>query len=143
MRLVIDTNLIFSLLITKNEKILQIIFDDSFYIVSTNHLILELFKHKEKIAQYSHLTESEILELLLEILENVEIVPYRSIPQTFKEKAFSILKSCDIKDVPFLALAFAMKAKLWTGDKKLKKCLDRQKINICVLVDDLVRLQNT
>ena len=109
MRIVVDTNLIFSLLLTKNENILRIIFDDRFYIVSTNHLILELFKYKEKIAQYSRLTESEILELLLEVLENIEIVPYRSIPRVFREKAFSVLKSCDIKDVPFLALSFAQR----------------------------------
>lgn len=142
MRIVIDTNLIFSLLISKNEKILRIIFDDRFYIASTTHLIVELFKHKEKIARYSRLTESELLELLLKILENVDIVPYRSIPQVFRERAFSILKSCDIKDVPFLALAFAMEAKLWTGDRKLERCLDRQGIDICISVEELVRLED-
>ena len=79
MKLVVDTNIIFSALLKKESKELDLLLRANYEFFIPKTLFVELFKHKEKIIQASKLEEDEILELLYSILEKLEVVDDRNI----------------------------------------------------------------
>jgi putative PIN family toxin of toxin-antitoxin system len=124
--LVIDTNLIFSGLISSSSAIRDILLENHFEFYAPNYIIAELFKHKEKMLKYSKLTESEFYVYFNGIVEQIRFTPLDFISLQSKQEAYDLCKDVDIKDTPFVALAIELNVPLWTGDKKLMNGL-RQK----------------
>jgi len=139
-KIVVDTNILFSFLLKKNEEIRKVLFSEKIKIFTTYHLIIEIFRHKEKLLKYSQLSEVEIEEGLLLFLEKIIFIPWKEIPSDYKMKAYHILKHCDLKDIPFLALSLYIDAKLWTGDKNLCKFLKKAKLDICITTKEFLNL---
>jgi putative PIN family toxin of toxin-antitoxin system len=81
MRIVVDTNIIFSLLLSGKGNLHNIIFDDELELTAPNFIIIELFKHKEKIRKYSKLTEDEILELMTAITDRISFFLFLTLPR--------------------------------------------------------------
>lgn len=120
MRIVVDTNIIFSALLQKSSNIRDILLqkeEHRFY--SPNYFFSEIFKYKEKILKYSRLTESELHEYLIRILERIQFTRYDVISRENRQAALELCEDIDEKDTPFIALALELDAKVWTGDKKL------------------------
>jgi putative PIN family toxin of toxin-antitoxin system len=126
MKLVVDTNIIFSALLKKESKEIELLLREEceFFIPKT--LFIELFKHKEKIMQVSKLEEDEILELLYSILEKLEVVDDRNIALKYRKEAYNLNEDIDPTDAIFVALALFLNAKLWSGDKRLKEGLENK-----------------
>lgn len=126
MKLVVDTNIIFSALLKKESKEIELLLREEceFFIPKT--LFIELFKHKEKIMQVSKLEEDEILELLYSILEKLEVVDDRNIALKYRKEAYNLTEDIDPTDAIFVALALFLNAKLWSGDKRLKEGLENK-----------------
>jgi putative PIN family toxin of toxin-antitoxin system len=126
MKLVVDTNIIFSALLKKESKEIELLLREKceFFIPKT--LFIELFKHKEKIMQVSKLEEDEILELLYSILEKLEVVDDRNIALKYRKEAYNLTEDIDPTDAIFVALALFLNAKLWSGDKRLKEGLENK-----------------
>lgn len=120
MKVVVDTNIVVSCLMTAGQKFSEIIFAKSHEIYSCNFLIVELFKHKDKIVKYSGADEKEVLKHLYNILGNIHFVNDNLINKTNRQMAFELCRDIDEKDAPFVALTLELNALLWTGDKKLK-----------------------
>jgi predicted nucleic acid-binding protein len=118
--LVVDTNLIFSALISKSSKIRETLFESKFVFYSPNFLITEIFTHKEKLLKSSKLNEEEFYLYLNGIIECITFVPIDFIGKESRQIAFDLCKNIDIKDTPFIALAIELDIPIWTGDKKLK-----------------------
>lgn len=120
---VVDTNIIFSALISKSSGIREKLFDESMIFFAPNFIIIELYKHKEKLLKYSKLDENEFYDYLSTIVNRINFVSVSTIKGKSKEKAYHLCKEIDIKDTPFVALSIQLKIPLWTGDKKLKEGL--------------------
>ncbi len=120
---VVDTNLIFSALIPKASKIREILFDTSIIFYSPNYLISEIYKHKDKLIKNSKLNESEFYLYFNGITERINFIPIDFVGVNSRQKAYSLCKNIDLKDIPFVALAIDLDIPLWTGDKKLKEGL--------------------
>lgn len=129
MKIVVDTNILLSMLISKNSKFRDILFDESYQFYSCHFLILEIFKHKEKIIKYSKMDENELLEFLYKILNKITFINENIIELKNRQKAFELCSNIDINDIPFVALTFELNAFFWTGDKKLKNHLKKKGIN--------------
>ena len=123
MKLVVDTNVIFSALLKSGSKELYILKKSNFQFFIPKVVFIELFKYKEKILRYSNLTEDEILELLYVILGSIKVVDEMQIPYEFRKLSYELTKDVDVKDAIFVASALALNAKIWTGDKKLREHL--------------------
>lgn len=123
MRIVIDTNMIFSLLLGKNERMRGIFFDPSNIFYAPNYIIGEIFEKKEKIMKCSALSEPEIYELFHRILSRIEFVSEDFVAMDKKAQAFRLCKDIDEDDIPFIALSLHLQAEFWTGDRKLKEHL--------------------
>ena len=124
--IVIDTNIIISALISNSQRILQIIFNPNYLFVSPKFVIVELFKHSEKIQKASKLSEDEVLELLSIIINRVKFYDENLVSIGSWTQAFSLCREVDLKDTPYIALALELNAKLWTKDDVLKIGLEKR-----------------
>jgi len=82
-------------------------------------LVIEIFKHKEKILKYSKLTESELIDQVYNLLKNVTLINENQIPKEIWQKSFELTKDVDENDTAFVALTEFTDGKLWSLDKKL------------------------
>jgi predicted nucleic acid-binding protein len=125
MKIIVDTNIIFSALLKDDNKYANtIIKNDSnhdFYAVYFT--IVELFKHKEKIKKFSKLSDNEVLEVLYDLLKHIHIINDSIISIPAWKQAMHLVHDVDIKDVPNVALTIELEAKLWTSDTELKNGL--------------------
>ena len=125
MKIVIDTNIIFSALLKSDSRFAMSIIanpeeNDYFTAYFT---IVELFKHKERIKKFSKLTEDAILEIFYELLKHIQFVNDDSISITSWKEAMRLYHDVDIKDVPSIALTIELDGQLWTSDEELRKGL--------------------
>ncbi|MEZ4526789.1 MAG: PIN domain-containing protein [Desulfobacterales bacterium] len=137
MILVADTNIVFSILLKKDSKEGEIFLRDDTEVFIPKFLMVELFKHKEKIIRLSGLGENEILELLYLILRYCSVFDEEDIPDDIKTQAFSLVRDIDQKDWVFVASAMSLNAKLWSGDKKLITGLKSKGNDIAVQTKDI------
>jgi len=120
MRIVVDTNILISSLIKDSitREILLLPFMD-FYL--PEFALEEVEAHKTKISKLSGLSRDEIDFFLDLLLENISIVPARTIRPYLKE-AEKIIGDIDPGDIPFIALALAVDNDgIWSNDKHFRK----------------------
>ena len=119
MKLVLDSNIIFSALIRKSTT-RNIILSDVFELHAPEYIFAEITKHKELLLRKSKMTESDFNALLLLLQKHVHFVS----KENYNEKmvmAEDILREIDITDSPFLALAMALNCSIWSNDGHFKQ----------------------
>lgn len=119
MRIIVDTNKFLSALISSNGQTSQFFFSSEHNLVSPHFVLVELFKHKEKIISAAKKTEPEVLSLLHNLLSEVTFINEKNISLASRQKAFDLCIDVDPNDLAFVALSIELDAPLWTGDKKL------------------------
>lgn len=124
---VVDTNIIFSALRSKNSKIRLILENTAYSFYTPNFLVEEIFKHKERIVEKSLSPESEIYEFLHKVLQNIHFANESSISLANAIHAYRLCSDIDEKDTPFVALTLELEGKLWTRDEVLKQGLINKK----------------
>ncbi len=119
MKLVLDSNILFSALIKKSTA-RNIILSDIFDLYAPEYIFSELAKHRELIIKKSRLNEGDFNALLILLQKHVHLVSkekYREMLTPAEET----LRDIDITDSPFLALALALKCSIWSNDMHFKK----------------------
>lgn len=117
MNLVVDSNIIFSALISLNGKTAELLFKKDLGLFAPEMLIEELAKYQDLIISKSKVTieEFELIKLFLfsklTFVRNDELL-------VFFEVADKICPDKD--DVAFFALCLAKEIPLWSNDKILK-----------------------
>ena len=129
MKLVIDTNIVFSALIG-NKKAQNLILSKE--IIAPKIMLVELFKHKEKIQKFA---KDDINILLFELTKYIKIIDEDYLPTDYIQKAYNLCKNVDIKDIPFVALSLYLNIPLLTGDKKLINELKKFNFSVKELKD--------
>ncbi len=127
--LVIDTSIIFSVLISNNRRIREILADKSILLVSPKFVIVELFKHSERIQKLAKLDQDDVLELLFGIISRIKFYEDDLISIGSWTQAWKLCREIDENDTPFVALALELDAKLWTFDGVLSKGLVKMGFN--------------
>jgi predicted nucleic acid-binding protein len=117
MKLVVDSNIIFSALISPNGKTAELIFLKNVELYSTRTLEIELFEHKMELIKKSGFSESEFDSICFFILKKIYFVETIELVY-FEEQAAKICPDKD--DVAFFALCLAKGIPLWSNDKLLK-----------------------
>lgn len=123
MRIIADTNKLFSASLSKNEKVAQTLFSDEYDFIVPHFTMIELFKYKDKLILLTKKSEVEVLEILYHILLQVNFYNEKELSLSSRQLAYNLCKDIDPKDSVFVAFALELDAPLWTGDKKLKKGL--------------------
>lgn len=136
MKIVIDSNILFSALIkdsTTRRIILE--YEDTFLFPSI--IFEELEKYKYVLLNKSGMSKKEFEELFYLIMNKVLIISEESLNK-YKEEAFNIIKDIDVNDVLFVACTLAYSnAILWSNDKRLKNQKIIKVLNTKELIDIL------
>lgn len=130
MKLIIDSNIVFSSLLSKNNNSKLILVSKKFDIYSCNFMFVEIFKHKRKIQSLSKLNEEDLLLQLEKITSRINFVKEEIIPKKIYNEAYNLCKNIDEKDTPFVALTLCLNGYLLTGDKKLFNKLKEINFNV-------------
>jgi predicted nucleic acid-binding protein len=103
---IVDANKILSALISTNGRSAEVLIQPNprFRLISCHFLYVELFKHKEKIQQFSRLGEAALLDLLYAFFSHLELVNEAYIPFACWHEANRLATNLDPKNIPYLAL---------------------------------------
>lgn len=120
-KLVVDTNIIFSGLLNSNSRVSEILinYDDLFQFYSCSYMKFEIRKHWKKILKLSKLSDAELEQAKELIFARPCFIDEALIPSGIWQKANDIVSAIDEDNSDFIALPMFLKCKLWTGDKQL------------------------
>ena len=131
MKIIVDTNIVFSGVLNTESSIGRILIDSKNYFefYSINFLKTELFKHRRKLLNLTAVSEEELDELINLITNKIYFIDEEIISPNHIQEASELIYNTDPSDIPFLALTMYLKGKLWTGDKVLIKALSKNGFN--------------
>ena len=127
--IIVDTNILFAAMRSANSRIREVLErpDLSFY--APNFLIVEIFKHKEKILYKSKAREEEVYEFLHQLLSKIQFINEEHLSLGNIIEAYRLCKDVDEKDTIFVALTLELEGELWTRDEALKVGLIKKGFN--------------
>ena len=117
MKIVVDTNIIFSATLSKNSIFREILSNNNFDFFAPKILYEEILNNLDKISLYSKESPSEVINYLSKILQRINFINLELIPDDIYIKAYELCNDYDAEDTPFVALSLHLDALLWTGDK--------------------------
>ncbi len=106
--IVIDSNVVFKALRLKNSFIREILSQEFYDFYAPKFLVVEIFKHKEKILKNNIQLEDEFYEYLNILLNRITFINEDIVSIGNYLEAFRLCKDIDEKDVPFIALALQL-----------------------------------
>ncbi|MBK9174912.1 MAG: PIN domain-containing protein [Flavobacteriales bacterium] len=140
-KLVVDTNIVFSAILNSNSRIARILTSGRrhFEFYSCEFLRIELIKHRPKLRKLTHLSEADLDEVIDKVTTNIRFINESTLPAALLLRVESNLALVDPKDTPFVALAKRIKARLWTGDKALVKGLGHPDAKLPITTAELLK----
>jgi len=123
---ILDTNILFRGLRSRSEKLRDVLLESGHRFMAAKYLIVELFKHKERIIANTDCPEADTLLYLHEILRHIEFVDEEIISIGSYAEAHRLCRDVDENDTPFIALTLELDGELWTNDEKLKTGLRKK-----------------
>lgn len=134
MRIVLDSNILFSALI-KDSITRHLILEYEGYFLFPQYVFEELEKHKDYIQRKSRLSEGEFNDLLNIILQKVYIIP-NDLLDKHRRKAQALVSHIDPDDSVFVACCLAYPGSiLWSDDKKLKQITEIKVISTKEMIE--------
>ncbi len=127
MRLVVDTNILFSFFKDKSSARELIISNRSLELISPEVTLDQLGKYSALISSKSGLSKKEFGEVFLKLVLHVDFIPADKYKDKLK-KAEALAKGWPeeefkefMDDIDFIALALKEGCSVWSNDKLLKK----------------------
>lgn len=139
MKIIVDTNIVFSAILNSQGKIGQLIINGSkFFTFYTVGLLKdEIGEHKEKILKISGFTNQQFIKSYETITKRITFVDEILISDKKLLKALELVADIDENDALFVALTNHINGKLWTGDKKLISGLQKKRFLKTISTDEL------
>jgi len=116
MRIVADSNILFSALISGKELWIDIFRSSEVYV--PDFIFAELSKYQEKIIGKTKLGK-EFTSFAKELFSVITVVPGLAVSQESHGKALVLCNDIDPKDTAYVALSIELDIPLWSNDKKL------------------------
>ena len=119
MKIVVDTNIVFSGILNSESHIGKILIHSSKYLslYSCEFLNIEIRRHRQKLLKLTRISEEELNELQSLVTRNIHFINELLIPEERILAAENLLSDIDMNDTPFVALADHLNAKLWLATK--------------------------
>lgn len=131
MNILVDTNILFSIIITPKGKIAETIES-----IKKNHTIFisdfsfeELSKHKDKLIRLSKLSNIKVDKTIYFFEKNFNVVSSDLFTEKIILESYKLVKDVDVNDLPIVAASLLTKSVLFTGDKKLYTALKQKSFN--------------
>ena len=136
MKIVVDSNIIFSALISGKETYLDIVRINDVYIPDI--ILSELNQYETRIISKAKLKQADFRLFIRMFFEKVIVIPKFAISAESWLEAYRICNDVDEKDTPFIALSLEFKIPLWTGDKKLIDGIRKKGFDDFVTTEELL-----
>ena len=121
MKIVVDSNIVFSAILNTQSRIGQLIINGSkffdFYTVGL--LKEEIIEHKDKIIHSTKFSQAQFNDTFQLITSRIIFVDDILLTDQDLNKAIDLVNDIDENDALFVALNNHLVANLWTGDKRL------------------------
>ncbi|MCV9388381.1 PIN domain-containing protein [Reichenbachiella ulvae] len=121
MKVIVDTNIVFSAILNTNGKIAQILSEPNVTFLSPSYLLTELVEHQNKLIKLLKSDQTKLTELKQLVIRNIHFLPEEQISPQHWIRAEELTLDVDHDDIAFVALALEQDCPIWTGDKKLRK----------------------
>lgn len=143
MKIIIDTNIIFSGLLNTSGKIGDLLFNSHgiFEFYSCAYMRLEIENHWEKLKRISKLTDSQLRESQFKLFGKINFINEGLIPSKTWILSEKITMGIDADDSDFIALTTHLKGNLWTGDKNLYHGLKKKSFTKVFTTTELFELR--
>ena len=120
MRLVVDTNIIISSLISNSVR-RSILLNSGYEFISPEYTYTEIINHIDLIEKKAKITSKELQYVMDILFSNIKIYPKEEYSEYYSE-AKKIMSDIDPDDAPFLALAIKAQVDgIWSEDKGFLK----------------------
>ncbi len=116
MKVVADTNVLFSALISGKNIYLEIFEAADVYV--PDFVFIEMARYESRIRQRANMQES-LKGFTQELFSYISVIPNLAIESGSFMEAHRLCRDIDPEDIPFVALNIDLKVPLWTNDKKL------------------------
>jgi predicted nucleic acid-binding protein len=137
MKVVLDSNILFSALISGKELYIDIF--KSLDIYAPDFIFAELTKYEEHIIKKKKL-EDEFTLFVRELFSEITVIPKLAISAKSYEKAQALCSEIDPKDTAYLALSIELDIPLWTNDKKLYQGLMNKGYKNIIKTEEIISL---
>ncbi len=141
MKIVVDSNIIFSALLRTHTTFGQVIFnsDGIFEFYSAQYMRTEIRRHWGKLLKISKLTDQQLDESYYTLLTKISFINEEIIPQKIWEESEKLVDRIDLDDTDFIALTRYLKGKLWTGDNVLRDGLKSRGFKSVMTTSELLK----
>ena len=145
MKIVVDTNIIFSTLLNSNSNIGDLLFNsgETFEFYSCSYMRYEIQKHWERLKKISKLSEEQLQISYTQVLSKLKFINEEIIPVETWLASEQLTKGIDIDDTDFVALTKFLRATLWTGDRALYNGLKKLNFKKLLNATELLALRAT
>jgi predicted nucleic acid-binding protein len=142
MKIVVDSNVVFSAILSTKSKVGQLIINGSKYFdfYTVGLLKDEIFKHKDKILDLTNYTEDQFNDTFQLITSRLVFVDDILLTDNDLNKAIDLVSGIDQDDALFVALTNHLLAHLWTGDKRLINGLKKKGYSRALTTDELYEI---
>jgi len=124
MDIIIDANILFSILIKKGKNE-EILFEEDLHILAPEFIFQEFDKYRNVLLDKTSRSKKEFNELLNLLKKKIETIPNE---ETDKFMITAKRICPDEKDVDYFALALKFRCPVWSNDKELKEKQDVVKV---------------
>jgi predicted nucleic acid-binding protein len=125
-QVVVDTNIFFSALIRPDSRFAQTLVAPAYEFHAVDLVVVELFKHKERILAASRLSQRRLTEVFQAYLHRTHLHNAVLLPAEHRREALRLCTGVDESDAGHVALALSLAAPLWTGDMALRRGLEER-----------------
>ena len=143
MKVVLDSNIVFSAMLNPESSIGDIILNsqDTFAFYACEYLREEINDHKDKIIKITGYDEHEYDEVAFLVYKQVDFFSESTIPFEYWQKAADLVRDVDMDDISYVALSLFLDIKLWTGDKLLISGLTKKGFKNIVTTQEMLQLR--
>lgn len=126
---IVDTNILFSALLNSQSSFAETLLNSGHRFYVCEQILVEMFRHKDKIVKLSKLSENDVVHLYYVLLKRLNLFKEDLISQEHRQKAYELCRDVDETDTLHVALTLELDGVLWTGDKALKEGLKLKGFN--------------
>lgn len=116
----VDTNILFSALLRLENRFATMLLRRDYRFFVCESVLVELFKHKEKILRASRLSDEDLVRFYHVLLRRLTLYKEDLISTENWRAAADLCHGVDEGDVAHVALSLELDAPLWTGDIRLR-----------------------
>jgi len=137
MKIVLDSNILFSALIS--GKVVYIDILKALEVFVPDFIFIETAKYEKTILRKTKVQEAFSL-FVRELFSQITVIPNLGISRDTYKQALSLCEDIDPKDTPYLALSLELDIPLWTNDKKLIEGLSHKGYTKLITTEEVFRL---